>query len=126
MLYCLNLVKQYTNIEIDFKNALEEFNMLNKYGLLDMICNTIPERELQEFQMILDMTENDVVHNEYEIHSFISNQIDRFGNLFGHIVKPAFDKINDIIKNMDEKTIEKMLDKTKGIDGLKDKFNIVK
>ena len=47
MLYCLWLIKQYTHINVDFSNSLEEFNLLNEYELLDIIFNSIPERELK-------------------------------------------------------------------------------
>ena len=76
--------------------------------------------------MILDMVENDVVHNEYETHAFISNQIERFGELFGYVAKPALDRLGEVLENMDESTIDKMVEKLKGLNGLKEKFNIVK
>lgn len=126
MLYCLYLINQYTHITIDFSKSLDEFNLLNECGLLDILCNCIPEKELKEFRMILDMVENDVLQNEYETHAFISNQIERFGELFGYIAKPALDRLSDVIVNMDEKTIDKMVGKLKGLSVFKDKFNIIK
>lgn len=126
MLYCLNLVKYYTNIIVDFSKALEEFNMLNECRLLDVIISHIPERELKEFRMILDMAESDLMKNEYETHAFISNQVERFGELFGRISKPALDRLIEILENMDEKTIDNFSDKLKGSNGLKGIFNIVK
>ena len=125
MLYCLNLVNQYTNIKIDFSNTLEEFNLLNKNGLIDVILNHIPERELKEFRMILDMIENDILQNEYEIHAFISNQVERFGELTGFVLKPIIEQLNRTLENMDEKTIDKIIDKLK-VSGIKSKLNIVK
>lgn len=107
MLYCLYLVKQYTHIEVDLSKSLEEFNMLNECELLDILLNCIPEREIKEFRMILDMVENDIMQNEYEIHAFISNQVERFGELFGHIAKPALDRLSDVLENMDENTVNK-------------------
>ena len=126
MLYCLNLIKQYTNIKIDFGKALEEFNLLNECGLLDVILSNIPERELKEFRMILDMVESDVLQNEYEIHSFVSNQVERFGELAGVVLKPAIEQLSKTMENMDEKTIDKMVGKLKSLNGFREKFNIVK
>ncbi len=123
MLYCLNLIKEYTYIEVDFKKSLEEFNMLNECGLLDVIIFCIPDRESKEFRRILDMVESDVMHNEYETHAFISNQVERFGELFGHIVNPALNRLSEVLENMDEKTIDKMFSKLKGLKG---KFDILK
>lgn len=126
MLYRLYLVKQYTNIEIDFSKTLEEFNLLNEYCLFDVILQRIAHKEIEEFNMILDMVKNDVINNEYETHAFFSNQIERFGELFGHIAKPAIDRFVDVLENMDEKTIDKMVGKIKGLNVAKNKFNIIK
>lgn len=123
MLYCLNLIKCYTYITVDFNNALDEFNLLNKSGLLDILANRISEKESKEFRMILDMVESDIMQNEYETHSFISNQVERFGELLGHIIKPAINSFGEIVKNMDEKAIDKMANK---ITEIKEKFTIVK
>lgn len=111
LLYCLYLINEYTHININFTNCLEEFNLLNKYELLDIIHANISEKELKEFYMILDMVENDVIQNEYETHAFISNQVERFGDLFGHILEPALVKLSEVLDNMDEKTIEKAISK---------------
>ena len=126
MLYCLNLVKYYTNLIVDFNKALDEFNLLNECGLLDLMFNKIPERELKEFRMVLDMVENDIMRNEYETHAFISNQVERFGELFGRIIEPALSRLSEVVENMDEKTMDKFADKLKGLNGLKSILNIVK
>ena len=129
MSYYLWMVKEYTHINIDFKNSLEEFNLLNKSGLLDVIVGYIPEGELKEFRMLLDMVASDAMANEYETHAFISNQIERFGQLFGAITKPALEQLSKAIENVDEKTIEKMFNKLNGlnkVNGIKEKLNIIK
>lgn len=126
--YCLWLVKEYTNIEINFKNSLEEFNLLNKNGLFDAVISFIPERELKEFRMILDMVENDAIQNKYETHAFIANQVERFGELAGVSLKPAIEQLATTLENMDEKTVEKMIQKLKVFSGagLKGKINLIK
>lgn len=113
MLYCLWLVKQYTYIEVDFSNSLEEFNLLNETELIDVIFTHIPEREFKEFRMILEMVENDVMQNEYEMHAFISNQVERFGELFGYITKSSIDGLVVALNNIDETTIDKITNKIK-------------
>lgn len=127
--YYLWIVKEYTRIDIDFKNSLEEFNLLNKNGLLDVIVGYIPEGELKEFRMLLDMVASDAMANEYETHAFISNQIERFGQLIGTIANPAIEQLSRAIASMDEKTIEKMFNKLNGlnkVNEIKEKLNIVK
>lgn len=126
MLYCLWLVKQYTYIEVDFSKSLEEFNLLNECELLDVIYSNIPEKEHKEFQMILDMIESDLLQNEYETHSFISNQVERFGELFGNVMRPALDRFSDVLENMDEKTINNIIEKLNKSNGIKGMFNVTK
>ena len=109
MLYCLNIVNNYTNIEIDFTNSLEEFNLLNGSECLDIIYSYIPERELKEFRMILDMVESDVIQNEYETHAFINNQIERFGNIAGVVLSPLLEQLAHGVDNLDEKTVDKLV-----------------
>lgn len=122
LLYCLEMVRQYTHIEVDFSNVVDEFNMLNKCRLLDEIINLIPEYELKEFNVVLDMVRNDILQNEYETQAFISNQVERFGELFGNIIKPAIEKLSNVIDNMDEKTVNSLADKLKVLDKLKGKI----
>ena len=109
MLYCLWMVKQYTYIKVDFKNSIKEFNLLNECALLDLIFAQIPERELNEFRMVLDMVENDVMQNEYETHAFISNQVERFGELTGRLMEPALNRLGEVLENMDEENVNKYL-----------------
>ena len=123
MMYCLYLIKSYTHITVDFTNILEEFNLLNKSDLLDIIGSKIPKKEAKEFRMILDMVESDVVQNEYETHAFISKQIERFGELFGYVVKPVLNNFMETVKNMDNEVIDKVTEKFKG---MKDKIHVMK
>ena len=109
MLYCLNLVDRYTKLKIDFKNSLEEFNLLNQ-RVLDLIVNKIPEREVKEFRMILDMIENDVMQNEYEPHAFISKQVERFGSLVGEVLKPFVGELEETFKDLDKGDLQILMD----------------
>lgn len=109
MLYCLWLIKQYTYIEVDFSKSLDEFNLLNSLDVLNVIYSYIPEKELKEFQMILEMIENDVVQNEYETHAFISNQIERFGELVGRFADPAVSKLIELFNNTSDDKIVGMI-----------------
>lgn len=115
LLYCLEIVRRYTNIEVDLTDVINEFNLLNKYGLIDEIASRISEKELKEFKWILDMVENDMLQNEYEIHAFIGKQVDRFGELTGLLLKPVIEQLNEKIENIDEKTIDKIAKKLKGL-----------
>ena len=104
MLYSLSLVDLYTTLEVDFKNALAQFEIING-EVLDNIINAVDERERKEFQMLLEFACDDLMANEYEPHAFIREQVSRFGNLIGELIVPALEnldvsKIEEVIKHI--------------------------
>ena len=103
MLYSLTLVDLYTDLEIDYKQSLETFEKING-EILDVIVSMIDEREKKEFQMLLDFACDDLLVNEYELHSFIRDQVERFGNLLGTVIVP-------VLQNMDLGKIEEVISK---------------
>lgn len=117
MLYCLNIVNNYTTIKVDFKNSLEEYNLLNKLGLIKLIKEAVSEEELEEFDMILDMMEKDFIANEYETKAFISGQVERFAELFGTFIAPALEQLGTALENMDENTVNSLMTKIKKVAG---------
>lgn len=105
MLYSLTLVDLYTDLDVDFKQSLEQFEKING-EILDGIMSAIDNRELKEFQMLLEFACDDLMVNEYEPHSFIRSQVDRFGELIGNIIVPA-------LENLDVNKIEEVMNKLK-------------
>lgn len=103
MLFHLTIVDLYTDIEIDYKESLEQFEMLDG-EILDMIIAAIDERELQEFRMLLEFANDDIMVNEYEPHAFIRGQVERFSTLLGSLLAPA-------ISQLDENKIEEVLNR---------------
>ena len=79
-------------------------------------------KELGELTSILEMKEKDVMQNEYEIHSFISDQVERFGKLLGVTLSPTLEKLGETIDNLDVEKLGKTLEQ---VDKL-DKSKIVK
>lgn len=108
MLKCMALVDLYTDLErnkLDGK-MLEDFNTLNEYGVLDLIIQNINQRELKEFNMVLQMTQDDVIANEFENHAFISKQVERFGKLIGTVLSP-------VVSQLDLKQVQEVIDQFK-------------
>lgn len=83
MITCISIFDLYTDIERQKNDSkmLDDFNILNKNRIFDLLIQNIDEIELKEFNMILQMVCDDVLMNEYEIHSFINKQISRFSKL---------------------------------------------
>lgn len=105
MYTCLTTLKLYTDLEIDYKKGLEQYNKLQECGAIDLFIRNIDQRELKEFNMVLDCEANDVFTNEYESHAFVKNQIERFGNLIGIALAPVLagldlSKVEEVIKRV--------------------------
>lgn len=96
VLTCMTVVDLYTDIERDKvgSNIVADFNMLNKSGLIDKIIGAVPEREIKELNMVVEMTAEDTLTNEYEPHAFIRSQVTRFGTLIGASLAPVLEAIN--------------------------------
>ena len=108
--FVMKVIDRWTNIELS-ENVVEDFDNLNKLGAVDTIMspdyNIIPARELNEFNVILKNCYDDALTNAYEPHAYISNQITRVTDVAKVLIEPLVEKIN----NMDEKQLNKALDK---------------
>jgi hypothetical protein len=107
LLFTLSVIDAYTNLEVDFINIIEEYDLLAKENLIRVIFEKIPENELAEIQTILDMQFNDAIQNNLSIHGFIQNQLGRFVEL-GSNLKPMLGKLIDTVNNLDDEKAEKI------------------
>ena len=107
-LYCRMIIEYYTNLERENTNFIDEYDLLVSSGVFRKIMAMIPEYELGEFNMIIDMVRDDAIKNEYELHAFISNQIDRFEQLLQTALENASDKIAEEVGNLNEDQLKKL------------------
>ena len=68
----------------------------------------IPAREISELRGMIDLKQRDIMTNQYEIHSYISNQIERITEVGSVVLKPVLDKLVNELENMDDSKIEKL------------------
>lgn len=96
MLECMSIVDLFTDFERSKQDGktLDEYNILNSSGLLDIIIMCSDQKQLKELHMLVDMTYEDLIANEYEPHAFFKNQINRFGDLFMIAIKPVLDQLD--------------------------------
>ena len=57
---------------------------------------------------MIDLKQRDTMTNQYEIHSYISNQIERITEVGSVVLKPVLDKLANELENMDDSKIEKL------------------
>jgi hypothetical protein len=100
------LIENYTNLMVETDGFYEEYDELKKSGLFTILLigddNTaplIPIEEIAEFNHLLSIKRNDVLTNRYEIHSFITEQVDRFKALGEATLAPFMEAVS---KKLDE------------------------
>ena len=114
VLFVMTVVNKYTNIEVDSSNAMPDFDLLNKNGLIEIIFDAIGEREITELKTIIDMVLQDFRENECNINSLITNQVESLFNAIENFI-PMIDKIIDKLKTIDEKEIDNISNKIEKI-----------
>lgn len=93
VLFTYTVLSYYTDLDMHSDKMFEEYNILNKSDLIEVITNLIPEHELSEMAGIVAMTYDDFLINYREPHNFIASQIDKLGTLFEYLPDGALDKI---------------------------------
>lgn len=107
LLFCRMIIENYTNLEIETDGFFEEYDLLNSCGLMDTIMQSIPEKEITEFKTIIDMTKSDAMINNFDVHNYISNQIERIVAVASTTLEPVLHELISSISNIDDEKIEK-------------------
>lgn len=111
------LIENYTNLTVETDGFYEEYDDLKKSGLFTILLigddNTaplIPIEEIAEFNHLLSIKRNDVLTNRYEIHSFITEQVDRFKALCEVTLTPLIEVVNKKLDSLSNDELRKILD----------------
>ena len=102
ILFVMNVVNKYTNLEVNFKDVLPEYDALNKNNLIEIIFDKVGDKEVGEFNTVVDMILNDFMTNEYEFKNFVSEKLSQANE----IIKKATPHLDNIIKKLDNLTEE--------------------
>lgn len=109
LLFCRIIIEQYTDLKIRTEGFYEEYDLLKQSGILNKIIASIPEEEIKELKMIVDMVQNDIITNNNNPYVFINNQVERFTTITGIMLKPFLETLSNKIKNLNDEQIEKIL-----------------
>lgn len=117
LLYTRSLITKYTNLKENSENSsfLEEYDALSSTNLLEKVISKIPNKELVEFETIVDMTFNDVIKTYTSPHVFISEQINKITSAFSTIFKPLAVQMTENFKKIDEKETKELIKKLSGL-----------
>jgi hypothetical protein len=117
LLFTLNIIDLFTNIDIDFSNTTKEYELLDENNLISQIIELLPADQIKEFQTLLNMAVDDILENELSTHSFISSQVTRFSSLISAVLQPTLETLGKNIAELDDETIDKLKNAVNG--GLK-------
>lgn len=111
LMYIQGLLSTYTNIVLDPKDALGDFNLLNKYGLIDVIISYIPESQVAMFDSVLNMKSGDIKVNYYEPHAFVKEQIVKYVPVIHKILDQFITLATDVVENVDLEKMKEIMKK---------------
>ena len=122
LFFVKTFIEEYTNLISESASFADEYDMLKSSGFLDKLMlstettrSLIDPSELSEFKSLCDMVVKDQYDNEYEIHSFIKNQITRIEKLGTVALDSISDAIKESIGNLDEETLNKLKESFEGL-----------
>lgn len=113
------LIENYTNLTVETDGFYEEYDELKKSGLFDILiitderngrCSLIPAEEIAEFKFLLTQKKNDIFTNRYEIHSFITEQVDRFKALGEATLTPLMDIVSKKLDEIPKEDLNKVVE----------------
>lgn len=109
LMYVSALLNTYTNIRFDENDALGDFNLLQRYGLVDVIIGYIPDAQVAMFDSVLNMKSNDLMTNYYEPHAFVREQVIKFAPLIHGWVDSFLNVAEDVVKEIDMNKIKELV-----------------
>ena len=107
ILFVMTVVDKYTNIEVDFKNIMPDFDALNFNSLIEIIFEKVGDKETAEFNTVVDMVLNDFMANKYQFKNYIDDTLLKVSGLVEKCV-PLIDNITSKLDSMSEEDVEKL------------------
>ena len=107
ILFVMTVVDKYTNIEVDFKNIMPDFDALNYNSLIEGIFEKVGEKETAEFNTVVDMVLNDFMANKYQFRNYINDSLFKVSEIVEKCA-PLIDNIVSKLDSMSEEELEKL------------------
>lgn len=113
------LIENYTNLTVETDGFYEEYDELKKSGLFTILligneatatAPLIPYEEIVEFKHLLSIKRSDVLTNRYEIHSFITEQVDRFKALGEVTLTPLVEVVSKKLDEVSKEDLDKVVE----------------
>ena len=107
IIFVMTVVDKYTNIEVNFKNIMPDFDALNFNSLIEVIFEKIGDKETAEFNSVVEMVLNDFMANKYQFKNYIDDTLLKISGLVEKCA-PLIDNITSKLDSMSEKDMDKL------------------
>ena len=107
----LMLVDLYTNIKIDFTKGAFQYDKLVESEVINYVLDNVPESEINEFKMLIDYKYEEYYQKYFSIKSYIDSKL----NIVESTVSTLLEMLNNVISNLDKKTLNNLIEKLKDI-----------
>lgn len=74
MLFVMSVVRNYTDLEFSNENGIEQFDLIERYGVIETIIKLIRD-DYEKFDVVLKMILDDLMINERSTTSFIEKKV---------------------------------------------------
>ncbi len=98
LLFNLTLIDKYFDIEIDFGNALKEYNALEEKDYTTLLLKAVPEREYIAWQKMFSMVASDYMENERSLVSYLDTKIEALNKTTESLASVIEDVLKENIK----------------------------
>ena len=107
----LMLVDLYTNIKINFAKGAFQYDKLVESGLINYVLENIPDSEIKEFEMLIDYKYEEYYQKYFSMKAYVDSKL----NIVESTVSTLLEMLNNVISNLDKKTVNNLIEKLKYI-----------
>jgi len=102
MLLMLSIIDKYTDIDINWEDALADFDALSESELLGEILKVIPENEVTLCSSLLDMCVDDLMTNTRDLLSWVESKVEASNMVINTILETVMntDELKPIINSL--------------------------
>ena len=114
ILFFQAVIENYTNLKVETPGFFEEYDLLNKSGLLAELTvdcedhpSRIPVTELSELQSMVQSKQHDILTNYAAPQNYIAQQIDKIVSMANITLNPIVEKVLEKLDGMSDEDVEK-------------------
>lgn len=104
----LVVIDEYTNIDINFENVIEDYDALCEQDLIGKLIEKIKPKEVQEFTVLLEKSQSDMLLNNASPQSYITENVEKFSAIIGTLLSPILEQLMGVVQEMDASKVSQI------------------